>query len=371
MRIIDEVKLDYSSVLMVPKRSTLPSRGDVDLTRVHEFKHSKIKYRGTPIIASNMDGVGTFTMAMALQKTNMFTAIKKHYTEEDWDEAIEAGLNLDHIAICTGSNAIYDSNAADYKTVKNILAKHAGVNYICIDVANGYQENFVNFVTRVRKDFPDKVIMAGNVVTPDITLQLILAGADIVKIGIGPGSVCTTRTMTGVGYPQLSAVIECADAAHGEGGHIIADGGCNSPGDVAKAFGGGADFVMLGGMLSGHKESEEEIFNEDGEVLRPATGGGFLTGEGRVFGEDEAFIEFYGMSSDEAMERHGTRKDGYRAAEGKAVLIPYKGPVEKTVVEILGGLRGCCTTIGARRIKDISKCTTFVKVHDTHNRIFE
>ena len=228
--------------------------------------------------------------------------------------------------------------------MKTILAKWPDIPFIGIDVANGYQENFVEFVKRIRDEFPDKVIIAGNVCTPEMTEELIISGADVVKVGVGPGSACTTRIKAGVGYPQLSAIIECADAAHGLGGQIVGDGGCTTPGDVAKAFAGGADFVMLGGMLAFHEESEEEII--DGK------------------------IRFYGMSSDAAMDRHGARKDGYRSCEGKVVELLCRGPVEDSIIEIQGGLRSTCTYVGAKRLKDLSKCTTFVKVNRTHNLVY-
>ena len=226
-----------------------------------------------------------------------------------------------------------------------MLSQFPDVNIICVDVANGYLENFVQFVEQVREKYPDKTIIAGNVATPEMTEELIISGADIIKVGIGPGSACTTRIVTGVGYPQLSAVMECADAAHGLGGHIIADGGCTSPGDVVKAFAGGADFVMLGGMLAGHAE---------GNMQR--------TGDK---------VDFYGMSSNKAMEIHGARKDGYRGSEGKEVKIPYRGSVNNTIPEILGGIRSACTYIGAAKLKNLSKCATFIRCVDTHNRIFE
>ncbi|NJO64294.1 MAG: GMP reductase, partial [Richelia sp. RM2_1_2] len=253
-------------------------------------------------------------------------------------------LSLSHIMVCTGANAIFDPNAEDYTVAKTVLERWPDIKFICIDIANGYQENFANFVKQVRNRFPSKIIVAGNVCTPEMTEQLIISGADIVKVGIGPGSSCTTRVKTGVGYPQLSAIIECADAAHGLGGQIVGDGGCTNPGDVAKAFGGGADFVMIGGMLAFHNECEEEIV--DGK------------------------IKFYGMSSDAAMDRHGARKDGYRSCEGKVIEHMCRGPVSNTIVEILGGMRSTCSYVGARRLKDLSKCTTFIRVYRTHNTVY-
>ena len=327
MRIEHDIKLDYKDVLFKPKRSTLTSRRDVDLTREFTFYNSGKTWKGIPIMAANMDGVGTFAMAKVLQEKKMITVMRKHYTIDDWKEAIGNGVKMKYLSVCTGTGVIWDENAQDYATMKAVLEMYPDIPFICVDVANGYFENYADFIARLRDKYPEKTIIAGNVITGEMTEELILKGADVVKCGIGPGSVCTTRTMTGVGVPQLSGIIECADAANGVGGHVIADGGCVYPGDVAKAFGAGAHFVMLGGMLAGHDESE-------GEVV-------------------EGTVQFYGMSSNAAMTKHGSRKDGYRGAEGKVVKIPYKGAVENTLTEILGGVRSAATYIGAKRIKII------------------
>ena len=255
------------------------------------------------------------------------------------------GVKMKYLAVCTGTGVIWDKDAPDYNTMKKVLEKYPDVPFICVDVANGYHENYGDFIEKLRYEYQDKTIIAGNVITAEMTEELILRGADIVKCGIGPGSVCTTRLMTGVGVPQLSGIIECTDAANGVGGHVIADGGCVYPGDVAKAFGAGAHFVMLGGMLAGHDESEGEVV--DGKV------------------------QFYGMSSNAAMSKHGSRKDGYRGAEGKVVELPHKGPVKNTLTEILGGVRSAATYIGAQRIKDMPKCTTFVRVNNVVNQVFK
>ena len=344
MRIESDLKLDYKDVLLKPKRSKLTSRKDVDMEREFKFLNSGKEFTGIPIIASSMDGVGTFSMAKILQNYKMVTVLRKHYEPEDWDNAVASGLDLNYVSICTGTNRIWDEDAPDFLTLKVVLEKYPEIPFITIDVANGYHENFVDFVGQIREEFPEQTIIAGNVITAEMTEELILRGADIVKCGIGPGSVCTTRLMTGVGIPQFSGIIECADAAHGVGGQVIADGGCVYPGDVAKAFGAGADFVMLGGMLAGHEESEIDIL--DGKM------------------------EFYGMSSDRAMEIHGARKDGYRGAEGKEIKIPYKGKVEDTMTEIIGGVRSACTYIGATKIKDMPKCATFVQVLQQENQVF-
>ena len=342
MRIEQDIKLDYKDVLFKPKRSKLESRRDVDLTRTFKFHYGN-EWTGVPIMSSNMDGVGTFAMAKVLQDHKMITVMRKHYSVDDWTKNAK-GVKMKYLSVCTGTGVIWDPDAPDYATMKAVLAMYPDIKFITVDVANAYHENYADFISKVRDAYPDKTIIAGNVISAEMTEELIIKGADIVKCGIGPGSVCTTRLMTGVGVPQLSGIIECADAANGIGGHIIADGGCVYPGDVAKAFGAGAHFTMLGGMLAGHDESEGEVV--DGK------------------------IQFYGMSSDAAMSVHGTRKDGYRGAEGKVVKLPYKGAVEKTVIEILGGLRSTCTYIGAKRIKDMPKCTTFVRCTQQVNQVF-
>jgi len=344
MRIEQDLKLGFKDVLFRPKRSTLKSRSQVELTRDFTFKHSGRQWSGVPIIAANMDSVGSFDMAKALAKHNVMTAIHKHYSVEDWASFIQENSSdvLKHAMVSTGTSD------ADFQKTKDIMALTDELMFICIDIANGYSEHLVEYVEKVRTAFPDKVISAGNVVTGDMVEELILAGADIVKVGIGPGSVCTTRVKTGVGYPQLSAIIECADAAHGLGGQIIGDGGCTCAGDVSKAFGGGADFVMLGGMLAGHEESNGEIVEKDGQQL----------------------MKFYGMSSQSAMDKHSGGVANYRAAEGKTVLLPYRGPVEYTIQDIMGGVRSTCTYVGAAKLKELTKRTTFIRVREQENNVY-
>src|SRR6056300_648001 len=370
MRIIEEVKLDFKDVLFVPKRSTLTSRREVDLTRHFKFKHSGYEYSGIPIMASNMDGVGTFEMAQALTEHQLFTCVVKSKGYADWVENWK-NLTENTVAVSTGITE------ADSKRLDTILKHCPDIQFICIDVANGYHEHFGDFVEQVRLKYPAKTIIAGNVVTADMTQELILKGADIVKVGIGPGSVCTTRIQTGVGYPQLSAVIECADAAHGLGSHIIADGGCTCPGDVAKAFAGGADFVMLGGMLAGHDEGGGEIIKKQYQTNQ-IINSGFKLGDKYINPngvnlqiEEKLYVKFYGMSSKAANEKHFGGLKEYRSSEGREVLVPYRGEVGKTIQDILGGLRSTCTYAGAIRLKHLSKCTTFVKCTQTHNSIYE
>jgi GMP reductase len=352
MRIENEILLDFSDVLIRPKRSTLKSRSEVDLNRTFKFKHSGREWSGIPIMAANMDGVGTAEMAIALEQHRLFTCLTKTTTD------IPFLLNPHRYAVSTGTSE------NDFLRLQELLQKYPYVQFICIDVANGYSESFGDFVAKVRDHYKETItIIAGNVVTADMTQELILRGADIIKVGIGPGSVCTTRIQTGVGYPQLSAIIECADAAHGLGGHIIADGGCTCPGDVAKAFGAGADFVMLGGMLAGHDEGGGERFTRWKQT-------GYYTGEGDPILKGERLVQFYGMSSETAMEKHHGGVADYRSSEGRTVEIPYKGSVDSTVKDLLGGLRSTCTYVGAENLKQLSKCTTFVRVTKQFNSVF-
>jgi GMP reductase len=342
MRIEDEIKLDFRDVLIRPKRSTLSSRKEVDLTRTYKFKHSGWGWTGVPVMAANMDGVGTISMASALYEHRMFTCLTKDTQIEDFAVTVNK-IGGNYFAVSTGTSD------RDFSKLQQILNVYPEIHFICIDVANGYSEHFGDFVAKVRDKYSKHTIIAGNVVTADMTQELILRGADIVKVGIGPGSVCTTRIQTGVGYPQLSAIIECADASHGLGGHIIADGGCTCPGDVAKAFGAGADFVMLGGMLAGHDEGGGTVIREEGQ---------------------DPLVVFYGMSSDTAMSKHHGGIAEYRSSEGRTVKIPYKGAVSGTVLDLLGGLRSTCTYVGAPTLKQLPKCTTFIRVNRQVNDVF-
>ena len=373
MRIDQDLKLDYKDVLIRPKRSTLKSRSQVKLGRKFKFRNYEPPfpeniedhhYDGIPIMAANMDGVGTMEMADVLATGEIFTCLVKTYTAEELIQYFYGdGLNrTDYVAMSIGTGE------SDYNKLEQVYAKcEDNLKYVCMDIANGYSDHFAQHVRKVRENFPHLVIIAGNVVTGEMTEELILAGADIVKVGIGPGSVCTTRIQTGVGYPQLSAVIECADAAHGLGGHIIADGGCTCPGDVAKAFAAGADFVMLGGMLAGHDEGGGEVITKhyaNNEYTRKDDGTYV------PHFEQKQFVQFYGMSSDAANTKHfGGLKD-YRSSEGREVLVPYRGEVARTVQDLLGGIRSTCTYAGAMKLKQLSKCTTFVRCTQQFNAVY-
>ena len=342
MRIEDDIKLTFDDVLIRPKRSTLVSRSEVVLERDFKFKHTTATWAGVPIFSANMDTTGTFETAVTLQKHKMLTAIHKFYTLEEWKKNID-NLDPEYISVTVGQSQ------EDLQLGKEIFELNNDIKYLCIDVANGYREDFVNSVKNYRATFPEKIIIAGNVATREMTEALILAGADIVKIGIGPGSVCTTRSVAGVGYPQLSSISECSDAAHGLGGHVMADGGCKYPGDVSKAFGAGADYVMLGGMFAGHKESGGELVTDD---------------------DGEQYKDFYGMSSTKAQQTYYGDLAEHRAAEGKKVRLKYKGDLDGTVQGILGGMRSACSYVGAKKLKDLPKSTTFIRVTQTTNEIY-
>ncbi len=342
MRIDHDVKLDFDDVLIRPKRSEAPSRAAIILERPHRFLNSGATWKGIPIVASNMDTVGTMTMAQALGPA-MMTCLHKYYPEA---ALIDFFRNETHQSSAFFTLGIKDEDFEKFQKVK----AQAAIRFVCVDAANGYTKYFVERVKRIREEYPELTIMAGNVATPDMVQELLISGAaDIVKIGIGSGSVCTTRIQAGVGYPQLSAIIECADAAHGLRGHVCADGGCRTPGDVVKAFAAGADFVMLGGMLAGHDECEGEWVEENGKRVG---------------------MRFYGMSSRVALDKYAGGRRDYRACEGKEVVVPARGPVMETIQEITGGIRSACAYVGAARLKDLSKCTTFVVCNRTHNTVF-
>lgn len=335
VRIATDNKLDFKDVLLRPKRSLLKSRAEVDLSRTYNFRNSGHSFTGIPIMAANMDTTGTFEMAIAFAEHEAFVAIHKYYPLEAWIEfSKDHPQCLPYVCLSTGASE------TDYENMCSIVEAVPEIKYVCIDVANGYSQHFVEHIRKVRAAFPSLTVIAGNVVTAEMVEELLISGADIIKIGIGPGSVCTTRKKTGVGYPQLSCVLECADAAHGLNGHVISDGGCTCPGDVAKAFGAGADFVMIGGLFAGHDQCGGELIVKDGKKVKL----------------------FYGMSSTTAMKKHVGCVSNYRASEGKTVEVPYRGDINPTFLDIIGGLRSSCTYCGAGRLKDLTKRAAFIRV---------
>ena len=339
-RLIFEEKYDFNDVLIMPKRSSLLSRSEVALDKEYTFLNSGLKYFGIPIISSNMDTVGTFAIAESLMKRNLFTALIKHYSLEELINFYTKNISwaINHTAYSMGMSQ-------DDLDKYNLFKKQAYAKYVMVDLANGYQQALVEFIAKFRHSNPNVVIMVGNVVSPEMTEALLFAGADVIKVGIGSGSACSTRIKAGIGYPQLSAILECADAAHGLGGHIISDGGCSCPGDICKAFAANSDFVMLGGMLAGHEE-------------------------GGVTEDEYGRVEFYGMSSKKAQEAHSSSLKDYRASEGRVISIPYRGAIDGTIQDILGGLRSCCAYTGSRSLKELPKRTTFVKVHQQFNAAY-
>jgi GMP reductase len=375
-KIINETKLDFDDVLIRPKRSTLNSRSEACIQREFKFKYSPRRLLSVPIMVANMDTVGTFNMAKSLSKYQAITCLHKHYSVNEYVE-FYTGVNI------VNKDLVFYSIGTNNKDIEKAIEVFSAIkkaNFaipnICLDVANGYTEQFVKTAYRLRNLFADSIIMAGNVVTQEMTEELIIHGqVDIVKVGIGSGSVCTTRLKTGVGYPQLSAVMECADAAHGLGGHICSDGGCKVVGDICKAFGANGDFVMLGSMFAGVDECEGEwqyeycraIIDNDGKVLQewwqPFDPGNSL--------KRKVSLKYYGMSSKDAMNKHHNGVADYRTDEGKCVIVPYKGTAQDIIQDIYGGLRSACTYIGANSIKDFGKKTTFIQVNNTHNRIYE
>jgi len=342
MKILDDIKLDFTDVLILPKRSQYSSRSEVSLERTIKFKYSPLTWTGVPIMVSNMDTTGTIEMAREMQKHKVITCLHKYYTAYD---LINTNLDLDYFAVSTG---IGDDDLAKLDEI--IL--HVHPKFICIDVANGYMSKFIETCKKIREKYPEKILIAGNVCTSEGVLQLVMEGkVDIVKVGIGSGSCCTTRKQTGIGMPQLSAVIECADVAHGLDAHIISDGGLQVVGDFSKAYGAGADFVMSGSMFAGHDESGGEVITD-------------------YLDTKKNYKVFYGMSSDTAMNKYSGGVAKYRSSEGKTVKIEYRGPVENTILNIQGGIRSTMTYIGAKKIKDIPKCTTFSRVNRQLNTIY-
>lgn len=369
-KIVNELKLDFDDVLIRPKRSTLNSRSEVDLLRTFKFAHSTRELTCVPIMVANMDTVGTIDMAFSLIDHKAITCLHKHYnTDTLINFYCDNGSNKNLVFYSTGTSK---KDMEKLENTFNIIKRSGGeFPNVCLDVANGYTEQFVKTAAHIRKLFPEIVIMAGNVVTPEMVEELIIHGkVDIVKVGIGSGSVCTTRLKTGVGYPQLSAVMECADAAHGLGGHICSDGGCKVVGDICKAFGGNSDFVMLGSMFAGCDECEGEWQYEYKAGL-PEKNFWQSFDPGYNTEKRKVSLKYYGMSSKDAMDKHHNGVAEYRTAEGKCVTVPYKGPASKIIQDIYGGLRSASTYIGANKIKDFGKKTTFIQVNNTHNKIYE
>jgi GMP reductase len=375
MKIQNDIKLDFDDVLLVPQRSRAASRKEVSIDRTFSFYHSTRQWTGLPIMAANMDSTGTFEMSDKLSEYKAITCLHKHYTKQNYQNHF-CNVNSQWLSVGIKNE--------DLDKIRYIIDDVGFIPNICIDVANGYTDDFVNYCRKVRDTFGTQpIIMAGNVCTPDMVQELILhGGVDIVKVGIGPGSACTTRLKTGVGFPQLSAISECSHAAHGlksedrRLGLICADGGCRTPSDVVKAFAANADFVMLGGMLAGTDQCEGEWeyeykcsavieSNSDIDSYKDIVNWWQPIDPGYDTEKKKISLLFYGMSSHKAQEKYGGIKN-YRASEGRVIKIPYKGCASEIMNDIMGGIRSACAYIGATSLKDLPKCAEFIMVNRTH-----
>ncbi|MCL1928099.1 MAG: GMP reductase [Treponema sp.] len=370
MKIRDGVKISFADVLIEPKRSILESRQDAELIRRFKTKHGA-EFKGIPIIAANM-ATGNFNMLKEFIKYKMFVAIAKHHNEE-WRHIEGREGVIDYFKY-----GFYTIGMSDYE-LKELIQFNSGLSgilqpylKICVDIANGYTQRFADFVREVRQKFPANVIIAGNVCTPEMVQELILAGADFIKVGIGPGSVCTTRQKTGVGYPQISASLNCAEVAHGLDAGIVLDGGMTCPGDIAKAFCANTDMVMVGGMFAGTDECDGELITKyihSGEYKKETenvSNHGLFT----PIVEEKTYKRFYGMSSAYANSKHSGGLKDYRTSEGGVEEIECKGPVKTIIEDILGGLRSACTYIGSSSIKNMGKCGTFIRVYNQKDSPF-
>ena len=359
MKIYEQIELDFKDVLIKPKRSFINSRSETDVTREYKFKWCPRRIVGTGVITANMATVGTFEIAKHMMANKMFCCLHKHYSLDELITFISENDCTEYVFLSMG---LRDE---DIKKMDEILTRYPDkCSNVCIDVPNAYIPRVKDLVIRMRKKYPDILLMVGNAVTAELVEDLILSGADIVKCGIGSGSACTTRRMTGVGRPQLSTIFECADVAHGIGGMICSDGGIVHIGDVSKAFGAGADFVMMGGFFAGCPEAAGDIITKKYQTNQIDENGEFII-------EEKQFKIFYGMSSEYAQKTHYCGMPSYRASEGRFVEVPLKPSIDRLLQDILGGLRSCMTYVGARRLKDISKCTTFYRVNTQLNTVFE
>ena len=342
MRIEEELKLDYSDVLFRPKRSTLKSRKDVNLLRTYRFKYSKNEWSGIPIIAANMDGVGELGVAEKLNEHGMITSLTKQHDVKKIKQNKNIKKIYPNIALSVGIKK------EDFQNLDKVLKEFSFFKFICIDVANGYTERFTNFIKSVRDKYPTKTIIAGNVVTADMTQELVLSGADIVKVGIGPGSICTTRMVAGIGVPQITAIMEVYRSLKGKKVKIISDGGIKFSGDIAKAIAAGADAIMMGSIFAGTDESP-----------------------GKKFKIKKKFYKQYrGMGSIGAMSAGSSNRYFQKNYKDKSKFVPegvdgrveYKGKVSKIIYQLKGGLRSSMGYIGAKKLSDIKKNAKFIKI---------
>lgn len=370
MQIIDSVQLDFSDVLIRPRRSTLASRKDVDITREYKFKWCPKVIKGTGIMQANMGTIGNFAVSERMLENGLFACLHKHHSVESLISFYKKLLTYDddRWMRCLLSIGLKDNGVEKLERIYNELGIQVGIK---LDVPNGYIPQVKEMVIKLRNEFPEMFIGVGNIATGDITEDLILSGADCCFGSIGGGSNCLTRKQTGVGRPQFSTIVECAEAAHQVGGMFCSDGGITCPGDIGKAFGAGADFIMIGGLFAGTDEADGEIIEKYyniGELNRTDNGDSYTYSP--VI-ETKKYKLFYGMSSTLAQEKFGNGKPKYRASEGRITQVPYVGSMDDVIEELLGGLRSLMTYIGARRLKDIPKQCIFYRVNNQLNRIFE
>lgn len=364
MQIVDSVQLDFSDVLIKPRRSSIDSRSKVNITRDYKFKWCPNVITGTGIMQSNMGTIGNFEVSRKMLGNGLFACLHKHHDIDKllsfYKELVDKGNDI--WRRCLLSIGLRDDGIGKLRILNNELGIQVGIKF---DVPNGYIPQVKERVIELRKEFPKMFIMVGNVVTGDITEDLILSGADCVSVGIGGGSACRTREKTGCGRPQLSTVIECADAAHQVGGMICSDGGITCPGDICKAFGAGADFIMIGGLFAGTDEAEGEIITKH-----------IITNEYDMVHdcpclEEKRFKQFYGMSSTLAQEKFQGGMKNYRASEGVVIEVPYSGSMDSILEDMLGSIRSMMTYIGAKNLKNIPKQCVFYKVNNQRNHIFD
>ncbi len=369
MQIINETQYDFNDVLIKPKRSELTSRKDVNLVR--EFKgrwNKKIKFSTIPLILSNMDSITSTEMCRKMLENNCMVAHNKFITYEEWEELLEENLFKTSLKECRlaytiGIRKNENGKYVELEQFRKLKNKYPDIfKHLIVDVPNGYTETFADFVEMVRKEFKDLFITAGNVCDAPTCQELLNAGCDVIKGGIGSGNCCQTRTKAGVGRPQLSTNIECGDICHQMGGYYISDGGCSIPADVCKALVGNSDIVMLGSYFAGATECEGEVVTK---FIQPD-----FNYDGTPIIKEVKYKRFWGMSSKHAMEKHYGKMEKYRASEGREILAPCKGSVQDIINDLLGSIRSMMTYIGAKEIKDVSKRGTFYLVHNQVSNMF-
>jgi GMP reductase len=353
-----DTKLDFDDVLIVPQRSTLTSRQEIITERTFKFYHSPRVWTGVPIICANMS-FASFNLAKALYHHKMITCLHKYHSTESIAKFYSENNKdiYDYVWVSIGYKKSDLNHLLELKNKTGIQPN------LCIDVPNGHMDVFVKYCKKVRENFPDSIIMAGNVTNSSSTQELLIyGGVDVVKCGVGGGSACLTRFVTGCGYPQLSCCIENSYVAHGlqsspkKLGLICSDGGHKNSGDICKALCAGADFVMLGGYFAGVDECDGE-WEFGGDYSKTV----------ELNEKTKGKFTYYGMSSHHAQDTFEDGKKNYRASEGTKIVVPYKGTASNIIQELLGGVRSACCYIGADNIKNMSRCAGFCRVSKVHN----